>query len=98
MGTYGYSEAEVRAHSPAWVQAQLEMQARRRRLELADLAIVTTQATAAGLGSYETAGEDLTQLVEQLRADVDESTAWILNPDAKTDLEELRASGRLTNQ
>jgi hypothetical protein len=98
MGAYGFGEAEVRAHSPVWANTQLSAILRRHRHELADLALVHTQATAAGMGSYESAGDELLELIEHLRADVDESsTAWITNPDAKTDLQALRESGRLTN-
>ena len=98
MRGYGFSAAEVRAHSPSWAQAQVDVLTHKRRLELADLAVVTAQAAAAGMGSYASAGEDLQNLVEELRAEAGESTDdWITNPNARTDMEAVRASGLLKN-
>lgn len=96
MGAFGFSETEVRAHSPAWMNMQLEAIARKRKLALADEAIVIAQAAAAGMGSYEDAASDLKQLIEELRAE-DESTPWIFDPNAQTDMDAVRASGLLKN-
>lgn len=92
MRSIGFSEQEVRRHSPEWAQAQWDARDRRRRTELADQAAVIAQATAAGYGSYEGAADDLRQMVEVLTADPegDESLAWLTDPNAKTDLNAFR--------
>lgn len=97
LRAWGYAEAELRRHSPAWMNGQLRELANRRRIELADSAMMTSMAVAAAFD--EDAHEALVNVtIEMLAVAGDEaaqdssSDAWLLNPDAKTDIDAFHAA------
>lgn len=91
----GYDEAVVREHSLAWITEALQAMERRRRHEQANLLAFEVMAAALGAGSKEAAQEIEATMERLLPPEEQEDLSHLLDPNAQTDWDALRAGGML---
>ncbi len=101
LAARGLSEAEVRRHTPEWLETVIAETGRRERQD-AYGRLLMAALTSYGPHSQQ-AGEALQELLDALRQDLEEGAAGepvdhLLNPNAQTDWQALRGSGLLVQQ
>ncbi len=84
---YGHSEAELRQHSLDWMRTLANEHRKRLRYEMADQLALASLAAAAS--QSEEAGQQVQEVLEELRSEEDNPTSHITDPDAKTDFDAL---------
>ena len=92
LGRHGYTEEVLRRRSLEWLQEAIDTIEKREAAELASSLAVMTLAAKSPYSAE--ANDSISDLYDELTGSADITDAWLLNPNATTDLEALRASGK----
>lgn len=92
----GFSEAYLREQSPDWLAWAHHHLARRYRTRLAEEASVHAQGTAASQSEESAAAFE--EMIQGLRGDDDSDLAYLLDPNAQTDMQAAQQSGLLATR